>query len=81
MKASLILSFTCSTEYSEVFPISENRSVDKKDKMVRNFSGILNNDLPKQKNEFNYDKELNLDNINNTNNKILSNRSMSQKII
>ena len=56
-------------------------SFDKKDKMVRNFSGILNNDLPKQKNEFNYDKELNLDNINNTNNKILSNRSMSQKII
>ena len=56
-------------------------SFDKKDKMVRNFSGILNNDLPKQKNEFNYDKELNLENINNTNNKILSNRSMSQKII
>ena len=56
-------------------------SFDKKDKMVRNFSGILNNDLPKQNNEFNYDKELNLDNINNTNNKILSNRSMSQKII
>ena len=56
-------------------------SFDKKDKMVRNFSGILNNDLPKQKNEINYDKELNLDNINNTNNKILSNRSMSQKII
>jgi len=56
-------------------------SFDKKDKMVRNFSGILNNDLPKQKNEFNYDKELNLDNIKNTNNKILSNRSMSQKII
>ena len=56
-------------------------SFDKKDKMVRNFSGILNNDLPKQKNEINYDKELNLDNIKNTNNKILSNRSMSQKII
>ena len=56
-------------------------SFDKKDKMVRNFSGILNNDLPKQNNEINYDKELNLDNINNTNNKILSNRSMSQKII
>ena len=56
-------------------------SFDKKDKMVRNFSGILNNDLPKQKNEINYDKELNLDNINNTNIKILSNRSMSQKII
>jgi hypothetical protein len=56
-------------------------SFDKRDKIVRNFSGIFNNDLPKQKNGHNYDKELNLENINNTNNKILSNRSMSQKII
>ena len=56
-------------------------SFDKKDKIVRNFSGIFNNDLPKQKNESNFYKELNLENINNTNNKILSNRSMSQKII
>ncbi len=55
-------------------------SFNKNNKLIRNFSGILKNDASQPKNEFN-DKYKNYDKENILNNRVLSNRSLSQKYI